>query len=531
MLTTATAHRGMVTAPHHLAAQAGQAVLRDGGNAIEAMIAAAATAAVVYPQMNALGGDAFWVIHEPGRAPTAIDGSGAAGRGVTTDLYRAQGLETVPTTGPLAANTVAGAVSSWQSALEISASRWGGTLPLERLLADAAHYAAQGWPVSTHQHRVTARMRTALAEAPGFARTYLDNGAVPVVGARMTNPALAETFGLLARNGLDDFYRGEVGRRIAADLAAVGSPLIGEDLARHRSVRRRPLSVLLPGVTVFNTQPPTQGMAALMILGLYERIAAAEGEGFEHIHGIVEATKVAFRIRDKHLADPLYMEVHPTTYVNDHVLDRLAEEIQPRMAAPWPQPMRDGDTVYMAAADAEGRVVSFIQSVFTGFGSGVVLPDTGILWQNRGSAFTLAPDHPRSLGPGRKPFHTLAPSLAKFRDGRVMAWGTMGGDGQPQTMAAVFSRYARYGMGLQAAVTAPRWVLGKSYGESRPHDLKIESRVEPDVIHALQRAGHDVSVLGPFEDIMGHAAAIVRHADGTLDGACDPRSDGTVAGF
>lgn len=531
MLTTATAHRGMVTAPHHLAAQAGQAVLRDGGNAIEAMVAAAAVAAVVYPQMNALGGDAFWVIHEPGRAPTAIDGSGAAGRGVAAELYRAQGLDAVPSIGPLAVNTVAGAVSSWQSALDISTSRWGGALRLERLLEDAIHYAETGWPVSPHQQRVTARLRTALADVPGFAGAYLRDGQVPATGARMTNPALAETLGLLARNGLDDFYRGAVGRRIAAGLAAVGSPLAGEDLARHRSVRRRPLSVLLPGVTVFNTQPPTQGLAALMILGLYERVAASEGDSFEHLHGLVEATKIAFRIRDKHVADPLYMEVHPTTYVNDHVLDKLAAEIQPRQAAPWPQAMRDGDTIYMAAADAQGRVVSFIQSVYTGFGSGVVLPETGILWQNRGSTFTLAPDHPRSLGPGRKPFHTLAPSLAKFRDGRVMAWGSMGGDGQPQTMAAIFTRYARYRMGLQEAVTAPRWVLGKTYGDSKPHDLKVESRVEPDVIRALQRAGHDVSVLGPFEDIMGHAGAIVHHEDGKIEGAWDPRSDGAVAGF
>lgn len=531
MLTTATAHRGMVTAPHHLAAQAGAAVLREGGNAIEAMVAAAAVSAVVYPQMNGLGGDAFWIIHEPGRAPTAIDGSGAAGRAVTAELYRARGLDAVPTVGPLAANTVAGAVSSWQSALEVSTSRWGGVLPLDRLLADAIHYAEAGSPVSGNQRRVTARVRTALADAPGFAATYLDAGKVPEEGARQANPALAEILRLLARNGLDDFYRGEAGRRVAADLAAVGSPLEGEDFARHRSVRRRPLSVLLPGVTVFNTQPPTQGVAALMILGLYERLAAEHGEGFEHIHGIVEATKVAFRIRDKHVADPLYMEVHPTTYLHDPVLDKLAAEIQPRQAAPWPQAMRDGDTVYMAAADGDGRMVSFIQSIFTGFGSGVVLPETGILWQNRGSAFTLAPHSPRSLGPGRKPFHTLAPALAKFRDGRVMAFGTMGGDGQPQTMAAVFTRYARYRMGLQEAVTAPRWVLGKSYGDGKPHDLKVESRLDPDVIRALQRAGHDVSVLGPFEDIMGHASAIVRREDGTLEGACDPRSDGAVAGF
>lgn len=531
MLHTATAHRGMVAAPHHLAAQSGLAVLREGGNAIEAMVAAAATIAVVYPHMNALGGDAFWIVYEPGRAPTSIDGSGALGRAVEPDLYHKQGLSTVPQVGPLAATTVAGAVSSWQSALEVSQSRWGGTKTLSHLLADAISYARDGYAVSAGQRRTTQRLKGALADQAGFADQFLDGGEVPAEGAIQRNPALAEVLELLARNGLDDFYRGEVGRRIAADLATVGSPLKGEDMARHRSVRRRPLSLLLPGVSLSNTPPPTQGLAALMILGLYERQAAAEAEGFDHVHGLVEATKVAFKVRNAHITDPLYMSVHPTTYLNDHVLDKLSEEISRRSAAPWPAALRDGDTVYMSAADGEGRVVSFIQSVFHGFGSGIVLPETGIVWHNRGCSFTLDPKAVNTLVAGRKPFHTLAPALAKFRDGRVMAYGTMGGDGQPQTQAAIFTRYARYGQSLQQAVSAPRWVLGKSYDGGRVHDLKVESRFDPALIQALSRAGHDVSVLGPYEDIMGHAAAIVRRPDGVLEGAVDPRGDGCVAAF
>lgn len=536
MLHTLTGLRGMISAPHHAAAQSGLAVLRDGGNAIEAMIAAAATCAVVYPHMNGLGGDAFWLIHEPGRPPVSIDGSGASGRAVSMELYQRQGLDAVPRTGPLAAATVAGAVSSWQSALEISGARWGGGMGLDRLLADAIDYARAGTAQGASTHRVTQRELGRMAALPGFAEAFLEaDGSVPAVGARRCNPALAEVLADLARNGLDDFYRGAVARRIAADLAAVGSPLGGEDLARHRSVRRRPLSLGLAetagGVTLFNTPPPTQGLAALMILGLVERLAPAESETFEHIHAIVEATKVAFKVRNAHIADPLYMNVHPATYVNDHVLDRLAGDIAPRRAAPWPARLAAGDTIYMACADAQGRVVSFIQSLFHGFGSGVVLPETGLLWHNRASSFSLDPLSVNALTPGRKPAHTLAPALAKFRDGRVMAYGTMGGDGQPQTQAAVFTRYARFGMDLQQAVSAPRWVLGKSYGDSKPHDLKLESRFDPDVIHALQRAGHDVSVLGPFEEIMGHAGAVVWHPSGVMEGACDPRSDGIVAAF
>lgn len=532
MLHTPYATRGMVVAPHSLAAQSGLAVLRSGGNAIEAMVAAAATSAVVYPQMNALGGDAFWLIHEPGRPPVSIDGSGAAGRGVDAALFRRQGLSEIPAIGPMSAITVAGAVSSWQSALEISGSRWGGVQSLSQLLDDAIGYARDGFPVASGLHRVTRRMKAAMADLPGFADYFLTEKAeAPAVGARMVNPGLAETLTLLAANGLDDFYRGEVARRVAADLTRQGSPLQGEDLARHRSVRRRPLSLATSAAHLFNTPPPTQGLSALMILGLYDRCAAAEAEGFSHIHGLVEATKVAFKIRNAHIGDPLVMGVHPTTYLNEHVLDRLAEEISPRSAAPWPSRLAEGDTVYMTAADSDGRVVSFIQSVFSGFGSGVVLPETGILWHNRGSSFALDPaaDAPNSLAPGRKPFHTLCPALAKFKDGRVMAYGTMGGDGQPQTQAAVFTRYGRYGQGLQEAISAPRWVLGKSYGDSRPHDLKLESRFDPDVIKALQRAGHDVAVLGPFEEVMGHAGALVWRPDGILEGAVDPRSDGSVA--
>lgn len=531
MLHTATAQRGMVAAPHHLAAQSGLAVLREGGNAIEAMVAAAATIAVVYPHMNTIGGDAFWIVYEPGRAPTSIDGSGAVGRSVTRDFYAGKGVGSIPSCGPLAANTVAGAVSSWQSALEVSQSRWGGSLPLARLLEDAITYARDGYPVSPSLVRTSGRMIDLLADQPGFADHFLDQGAVPAEGSLQRNPALADVFEVLARNGLDDFYRGEIGRRISADLAQVGSPLKGEDLARHRSVRRRPLSLLLPGVSLSNTPPPTQGLASLMILGLYERLAAADAEGFDHVHRLVEATKVAFKVRNAHVTDPLYMSVHPTTYLNDHVLDKLAEEISPKVAAPWPAALRDGDTVYLCAADSEGRMVSFIQSVFHGFGSGVVLPETGILWQNRGCSFSLEEGAVNALEPGRKPFHTLSPAMAKFRDGRVMAYGTMGGDGQPQTQAALFTRYARYGQSLQDAISAPRWVLGKTLEGNTLNDLKVESRFDPAVIQALSRAGHEVAVLGPYEDVMGHAAAIVQRPDGVLEGAVDPRGDGCVAAF
>lgn len=532
MLHTSYARRGMVTAPCALAAQAGAAVLREGGNAVEAMVAAAATSAVAYPHMNGIGGDGFWLVSEPGRPVLSIDGSGAAGRRATPDAYRAASLSAVPSTGPWAASTVAGTLSGWQSALELSA-RWEGRLSLERLVEEAVWHAENGVPVTSSHYRALARRAAELSRQPGFADLFLDaDGGVPAEGALHRNPALAEVLRRIGRDGLDDFYRGAVGRMVAADLSAVGAPVTADDLARHRSVRRRPLSLGLDHCTVYNTPPPTQGLASLMILGLFERLKVApeQAERFAHVHGLIEATKLAFRVRNTHVADPHAMQVHATTFLSDHLLDRLAAEIMPRRAMPWPLPAMNGDTVWMGCVDGEGRAVSFIQSLYHAFGSGVVLPESGLLWHNRGIAFDFDPESPRYLEPGRKPFHTLSPALARFRDGRVMVYGTMGGDGQPQTQAALFTRYALFGQSLQQAVTAPRWALGRSYeGESR--DVKVEARMDPALVAALEGAGHAVATVQDFDDLMGHAGAIVLRPDGVLEGAADPRGDGAVAGF
>jgi gamma-glutamyltranspeptidase len=209
----------------------------------------------------------------------------------------------------------------------------------------------------------------------------------------------------------------------------------------------------------------------------------------------------------------------------------LASEIDPQKAFPWPDPAKQGDTIWMGAIDAQGRAVSFIQSVYWEFGSGTVLQDTGVCWQNRGTSFSLDPKALNHLKPGYKPFHTLNPSLAVFDDGRVMPFGTMGGEGQPQTQAAVFTRYARFGQSLQQAVTAPRWLLGRTWGDETT-SLKLESRFPEALVQELRNAGHVTEVFSEaFSDTMGHAGALVRHANGVIEGAADPRSDGAVAAF
>ena len=385
-------------------------------------------------------------------------------------------------------------------------------------------------PVSASQHALAEDDGIGLHQAPGFAASFLVDGRPPPVDARFCQKRLGATLAALAEAGLDDFYRGGVARRIAADLDAAGSPVTADDLADYRARRVAPLVLRLGAATIYNLPPPTQGLASLMILGLFERLDVTEGEGFRHLHGIVEATKQAFAVRDSVITDPAHMSADPASYLADAALDAAARRIDPSRASPWPAGSDAGDTVWLGAADRAGRVVSTLQSVYWEYGSGMVLPDSGIQWQNRGCSFGVAPGAPQPIQPGRKPFHTLNPALALFHDGRVMAYGAMGGDGQPQFQAAIYTRYATFGRGLQDAVTAPRWLLGRTWGEDTA-TLRMESRFDPALMAGLAEAGHRVEAVGPFSQFMGHAGALVHHPSGLIEGASDPRSDGRAVGF
>ncbi|MCA8864145.1 MULTISPECIES: gamma-glutamyltransferase family protein [unclassified Halomonas] len=526
MLHTQRSYGGSCVAPHHLAASAGRDVLKQGGNAVEAMVAAAAAIAVVYPHMNALGGDGFWLIHEPGKAPIAIDACGPAAGLADANFYA--GEPYIPERGPKAALTMAGTIGGWHEALSI-ASAWGKSLPLTTLLADAIHHAEVGVAVTQSQEALTAKHLERLSLSPGFTEALLLNGQVPREGERLRQPRLAATLKRLADAGLDDFYHGELATSMARDLEAVGSPLRLADFHAYRAQRVTPLEVTLQDATLYNLPAPTQGMASLMILGIYERLKATEPNGFEHLHGLIEATKRAFIKRDQNVTDPGRLPTPLQALLSEESIDREAAHIDPQRALPWPHEPAPGDTIWMGAVDNEGRAVSFIQSIYWEFGSGVVLSESGILWQNRGISFSLNPDDLRGLAPGRKPFHTLNPALAKFNDGRTLVYGTMGGEGQPQTQAAVFSRYALHGMPLQQAITAPRWLLGRTWGETSTN-LKLENRFDDALVTALATAGHDVEVLPEaFSDTMGHAGGIVHHPDGLIESAHDPRSNGGAA--
>lgn len=526
MLKTVYSTSGMIVAPHHLAAQAGRDVLAEGGSAVEAMVCAAATIAVVYPHMNSIGGDGFWLIKKPGESPIAIDASGPAAAAASLDFYA--GHKSIPERGALASLTTAGTISGWQAALKIS-SKLGGRLPISRLLLPAITHARNGIVVTESQARLTSEKLSQLKDIPGFQRHFTVNGKAPKTGELIKQTALSNTLEHLSTAGLDDFYRGELAAAIGDELHRLGSPIQRSDLNSYQATQVVPLSMQLKGATLYNLPPPTQGLASLIILGIADNFDLRHAGEFEYIHTLIEATKKAFQIRDKVITDPGRVPQNPIDFLQTDLLMQLSKEIDSASALPWTEPSSPGDTVWMGCIDKEGVAVSFIQSTYWEFGSGVVLHDTGINWQNRGVGFSLSPSNLQVLEPGRKPFHTLNPAMAHFNDGRIMTYGSMGGEGQPQTQAAIYSRYAMCHFSLQEAITSPRWLLGRTWGD-KTTSLKLESRFSQDLVNKLLEAQHVVELLDEaFSDTMGHAGAIVKRPDGIYEGAADPRSDGAVA--
>lgn len=514
-----------MTAPHWAATAAGLDILKEGGNAIEAMVAAASTIAVTYPHMNSLGGDGFWLIQRPGQTPIAIDACGTCCEGVTIDALKQQGLSQPPSRGAAASFTLAGAVAGWDCALRI-ARHWQTPMPLSRLLAQAQSLAAEGMVVSQSVTAAIAKVLATTDSIPSGFELYLPEGEPLQPGKLFTNPMLAQTLEHLGREGLDDFYSGDVAVALAADLQSAGSIISRADMAHYQVRTPEPLSTRISSGRLYNFPAPTQGIASLMILALYDRLRQHDLSEAQQIHTLVECTKLAFIDRDRWVTDPDRVDEQYEHLLDPKYLDTLAAQVDSRQARPWPQNAMPGDTVWMGAVDREGRMVSYIQSIYWEFGSAVVLPQTGIHWTNRGLCFSMDPTHHNHLAPGRRPFHTLNPALAELNDGRRMVYGCMGGEGQPQTQAAVFNRYVNEQLSLERAIADGRWLLGRSWGEDFTDELKLEAdladRIEADLI----AVGHQVKVVDAENDMMGHAGAIVLHPDGHAEAATDPRSDG-----
>jgi gamma-glutamyltranspeptidase len=524
--------RGLVATPHALASEAGVAVMRQGGNALDAAIAAAATIAVVYPHMNGIGGDNVWLIYDAARGQLrGLNAAGRAAAAADRDGYLSRFGSAIPLRGGAAALTAPGTVSGWAAAHDYSRDAMGSRLAWGDLMVDAIRHARDGIPVSAGQRRVTAAATDLFS---GKADDDVRRSLWPIyhpdrlTAERFVQPDLARTLARVASDGADEFYRGTLARRIAEAAAQAGSPLAATDLAEHRADWVEPLRMRYREGEAVTLPPPTQGFAALAILALLEGFDVASRDDADHVHLAVEATKLALEDRDRYLADPTVVDVPVARCLDPDRLSRRRALISRRAARPVDGRPADGDTIAIVTADGDGNAVSMIQSLYHEFGSGVVAGDTGVVLQNRGAFFSLDPHHPNHLAPRKRTAHTLIPSMYLVGGCPRFVYGTMGGDGQPQTQAALVTRVVDRGLGPQAAIEAARWLFGRTWGETS-RGLRIESRFAPGVADELRRRGHEVQVVDAWSDLMGHAHLIRFDGDG-LSGGSDPRADGAALG-
>lgn len=538
--------RGAVVAPHHLATEAGLSILRAGGHAVDAAIATNAVLGVVLPSGCGIGGDAFWLIWDEklGRQ-TALNGSGRAPAAADAAALRATGLTALPYRGPLAI-TVPGAVRSWDDA-----HRRHGRLSRAEILAPAIELAWSGFPawdgfISAVESALPDTV-AALGPRSGFEQVYRPHGRPWRPGERVKLPALASTLERLAEVGFEDFYEGDVGERQARGLAAVGSAIGIDELRGHRSTWAAPIATDYRGARVTTHPPNSSGIVALELLNLLETFEPPEASAFgpdgvadaRWVHLGIEAAKLAMADRDRWLTDPTFLDIPVERLISKAYAAELAASIDPARAAPAPPSTnpRGGGTIYLATVDEQGNAVSLIESNYMGFGSGVVDPDTGIHYQNRGSYFSLDPDHPNVLAPGKRTLHTLLPGML-FRAGERRPWivtGSMGGDAQPQIHAQVVSALVDGGVDVATAVGAPRWFVDGEEHFAPPVQVRIERRYPAGVVDALEAMGHPVKRTIPFNGLLGHAHAIElvdggpAEPDGSLAAATDPRSAGLPA--
>jgi gamma-glutamyltranspeptidase/glutathione hydrolase len=516
---------GMVTSPHELASEAGLEVLRSGGNAIEAAIAIGAVLSVTYPHFTGLGGDAFMVISDSAGNVRTLSGIGQAAS------HLPEYGDVIPARGPGATLTAAATVAVWDKAYALSQSSWGGAQSWSSLFSRAIDYAANGFPVTPSQQFWQEFRASELSGWHGFADVFMPGGRIPQAGEHFFQPALARSLDRIATRGGREFYEGDLAARIAADLKRAGSPLTPDDLSRAQAREEVPLRVAYRDGELLGLRPPTQGVTTLEIMGILDRfdLAAIPEGSADYYHVLVEAVKLAFLDRNRYVADPDFVDVPVDQLLSAETLDAHARRIRMDRAMPWPHTFRTGDTVYIGAADREGNCVSMLQTVYYDWGSGVVLGDTGVLWHNRGASFSLDASSPNVLRAGKRPFHTLNPGMYLKHGRPRLLYGTQGADGQPQTLAAVLTRLIDYDMDPLAALGRPRFLLGKTFSDSRD-SLKLEQDAGAAVFNQLATRGHRLSPIPAQSQLAGHPGAIRIEASG-FTGAHDPRSDGRALGL
>ena len=520
---------GVVAAPHYLASLAGIDVLRDGGSALDAAIAANLVMAVVWPQMCGPGGDLFAQVWSAAdRKLYGLNASGRAGSGMTLEAYRARGLTQMPNRGPLTI-TVPGAVDGW-----FALHQRFGRLEMARVARDAVHYARDGFRVTPFTSAAIRSNATLLGQVGGGAQTFLPTGSPPSAGDLLVQRDLAQTFEALAHKGPDLMYSGALGERIATFLTENAGGLRHEDFARQGSEWVEPLCVDYRGVTVCELPPNCQGISLLQMLNmLADADLTAWGMASpELIHQLVERKKLAFADRDAHVADPRFAELPVQRLLDQGYAKQRIDHIGQEAREPQRSLVGrsvDGDTIYLCAADRDGNVVSLIQSLYAAFGSGVHVPGTGVTLHNRGFGFNLEPGHPNALAPGKRPMHTLMPGFALRNAEPWLAFGTRGADGQPQTALQLLNGLLDFDLGLQATIEAPRWAHGAPGGHFPATALVLESRFGQTVADGLTDRGHEVMLADPVDSVMGTVQMIqVDQQRGCYIAASDPRGDGVA---
>ena len=545
--------RGMVACAHYLATQAGVRILTQGGNAMDAAIAANAVMTVVYPSTCSAGGDIFLLYWDAKTQQLyALNGSGRAPQGLTPDYFTARHMKSIPLRGPLPIN-VPGAVDGWFEAL----SRFG-SLPATTVFAPAIELAEGGMPVTEKlANWLEAAAEGVLGPWSSSAETYLMEGKAPQAGMVLRQPNLARTYTMLAQEGRDAFYRGPLGRTITDYVQQCGGVLSMEDMNHHHSDWVEPISVNYRGYEVYEFPPNTQGIAALEMLNILEGydLHSLGYQSPEYLHLLFEAKKLAFADRDRYVSDPAFVDVPVERLLSKAYAEQQRTRINPQQAAMHVGPglEKDGDTMYLCTADNQGNVVSLIQSLYYGFGSGVVGGNTGVMMHNRGAYFSLDPQHVNYLQPGKRTMHTLTPAMVLQNDAPYMSIGTMGGDAQPQVHVQLLTAILDFQHNVQQAISAPRWRSGRfqvgiegqadielggqaGVDEYQSQDIQemvvLEDRFPSQAVESLKKMGHHVVLNKSWEHGMGHAQAIRLHADThVFEGGADPRCDGLALGW
>ncbi len=504
----------MVATSHPLAARTAVDVLDQGGSAADAAVGAAAVLTVVDPRSTGIGGDLFAQVWPAGRdAPVGLAAAGPAPAGMTVEALRRAGYAAMPADGPWTV-TVPGSVAGWKVLLE----RFG-VLGLDRVLQPAIQIAETGFEVTRYVAEEWLASVGKLEGNPAAAAVYLPGGRAPQAGEGFANPDLAASLRTIAQDGPDQFYKGGTAERIAAAVAQLGGPLRAEDLAAWSGPEWvTPIDVAYRGVRVYQIPPPGQGLITLQALSIYEQ--ADPSDPIDATHAAIEALKLAFADAQAFVADPAHSPVPTETLLSADYLRARAALIDPRRAMNA-EPGRPGDTVYVAVADADGGACSLIQSLYEGFGSGVVVDGTGITLQNRGAGFVLDEAHPNRPEPGKRPYHTIIPAMLGRGRAFYGCLGVVGGLMQPQGQVQILQALLDRGLDAQAALDAPRFrvLSGRA--------VAFEEHYDRATVSQLAARGHEISTLGRFD---AGGAQLVLRDDGAFAGASDPRKDGQALG-